>query len=96
MLESVRSRQLYGFGVLALVPACVVGGYYLRTKEDARIAHEAAAAAAGERVQGTLIDEKAVRERIEKLRRREKELDAEADELRTKLERAKGRNDHAV
>jgi hypothetical protein len=41
------------------------------------------------------VDEKAVRERIAALRRRENELDGEAKELKVKLERAKAREQRA-
>ncbi|GAA6036272.1 hypothetical protein JCM8097_006870 [Rhodosporidiobolus ruineniae] len=108
MLETVRSRQIYGFAVLTLLPVCAVGGYYLRTQQDARIAESAHAAASATASPSAPVststvpappkgvDERAVRDRIEALRRREKELDDEAAELRTKLERAKAREGHKV
>ncbi|GAA5888298.1 hypothetical protein JCM6882_008572 [Rhodosporidiobolus microsporus] len=97
MLETVRSRQIYGFGVLTLIPACLVAGYYLRTRSDDRIAtaaHAAASQPSSTSQLPTSVDERAVRERIEMLKRREAELDDEAKELRTKLDRAKGREGH--
>ncbi|GAA5827849.1 hypothetical protein JCM11251_007699 [Rhodosporidiobolus azoricus] len=97
MLESVRSRQVYGFGVLTLIPACLVAGYYLRTRSDERIA-TAAHSAASQPPSTPLVsvDERAVRERIEQLKKRELELEEEAKELRVKLERAKEKEGHKV
>ncbi|GAA5980508.1 hypothetical protein JCM11641_003416 [Rhodosporidiobolus odoratus] len=98
MLETVRSRQIYGFAVITILPACAVAGYYLRTREDARIATSAAAAVSGETIPETRgVDEKAVRGRIAALKRRERELEEEAKELRVKLERAqKTREGHKI
>ncbi|GAA5931600.1 hypothetical protein JCM10213_003154 [Rhodosporidiobolus nylandii] len=94
MLETVRSRQIWGFAVLTVLPACAAGGYWLRAREDDRIAasaHAAAASSGGavEQLPPAGVDERAVRDRIEALRRREKELDDEVKELRVKLERAR-------
>jgi hypothetical protein len=77
---------------LSFSTACAAAGYYLRTRADDRIAESAAAVAASSvPVAGGAGEERAVRERIAALRRRENELEMEAKELKTKLDRAKAR-----
>ncbi|GAA5869506.1 hypothetical protein JCM8547_001508 [Rhodosporidiobolus lusitaniae] len=101
MLETVRSRRIYGASILLILPACVLTGYYLRTREDERIAQSASLASSSLSTSSSSpspspapapsVDEKAVRERIAALRRREEQLEMEAGELRGKLERARER-----
>ncbi|BGP43230.1 hypothetical protein JCM10450v2_007374 [Rhodotorula kratochvilovae] len=43
MLESVRSRRIYGAAIVLVLPACAGVGYYLRTRHDDDIVSSASA-----------------------------------------------------
>ncbi|GAA5880940.1 hypothetical protein JCM1840_002103 [Sporobolomyces johnsonii] len=78
MLQSARSRQLWGFLVITVLPASAYLGYYLRDSEDAKIAATAPSPA---------LDARVLRDKITMLRRREVLLADEERDLGDKLAR---------
>ncbi|GAA5911321.1 uncharacterized protein JCM6883_000054 [Sporobolomyces salmoneus] len=82
MLESVRSRQTWGFLILTVLPASAGIGYCLRSRQDQHLL-ESVTPETAPTVESTRI----VREKIEMLRKREARLELEEKELQTKLDR---------
>ncbi|BGP35122.1 hypothetical protein JCM10296v2_006952 [Rhodotorula toruloides] len=104
MFATRSSRRFYAVAITLTVPSCVAIGYYLRDTTDPSNALIAASPTLtatgppteplrlkpGERAQ--LVKERfAVEERLGKLRKREKEMDAEMEELGRRLERVRER-----
>ncbi|ORY72893.1 hypothetical protein BCR35DRAFT_307413 [Leucosporidium creatinivorum] len=83
MLETVRSRRIYGFLVLTILPTSAAIGYYLRDRKDSLVTQEATSS--------TAPSPSVVGDRIKMLRRHEAELAKEAQDIREKLERVKGK-----
>ncbi|GAA5982535.1 hypothetical protein JCM5350_006105 [Sporobolomyces pararoseus] len=84
MLESVRSRQLWGFLVLTVLPASAGIGYYLRSRKDEYLLESVTPQSVTIKGDNTA---KEVREKIELLRKRETRLLLEQKELEEKLQR---------
>ncbi|GAA5943163.1 hypothetical protein JCM3775_007612 [Rhodotorula graminis] len=101
MLETVRSRRIYGAGITLVLPLCAAAGYYLRTSHDdtvtdsaAQLLHKAQPDRQDPQAPLTPAQEvalwkehAAVEERIRMLRRNELQLDLEHKELDDKLKR---------
>ncbi|GAA5839116.1 hypothetical protein JCM9279_002600 [Rhodotorula babjevae] len=97
MLETVRSRRIYGAGITLVLPLCAAAGYYLRTSHDDTVTDSATHLL---QAKPDLADKltpaqevalwkehAAVDERIRMLRRNELQLDLEHKELEDKLRR---------
>ncbi|GAA6060805.1 hypothetical protein JCM10212_000578 [Sporobolomyces blumeae] len=82
MLESVRSRQLWGFLVLTVLPASAGIGYYLRSQRDDRLVQAVTPESAS-----SLESTAALHDKIQFLRKREARLVQEEKELDDKLNR---------
>ncbi|GAA5891513.1 hypothetical protein JCM8208_007308 [Rhodotorula glutinis] len=101
MLETVRSRRIYGAGITLVLPLCAAAGYYLRTSHDDTVTDSAAQLLKAkpdlaQEPQTPLTpaqevalwkEHAAVEERIRMLRRNELQLDLEHKELEDKLKR---------
>jgi len=108
MLETVRSRRIYGAGITLVLPLCAAAGYYLRTSHDDTVTDSAAALLQAAQPQpqphqphqpltpaqevALWKEHAAVDERIRMLRRNELQLDLEHKELEDKLRRIADRN----
>ncbi|TNY24132.1 hypothetical protein DMC30DRAFT_413609 [Rhodotorula diobovata] len=99
MLETVRSRRIYGAGITLVLPLCAAVGYYLRTSHDDHVTHSTQALLSNDTDKLTPAQEvalwkehAAVQERVHMLRRDQLQLDLEATELRDKLARARDRS----
>ncbi|GAA5930674.1 uncharacterized protein JCM15063_002431 [Sporobolomyces koalae] len=83
MLESVRSRQRWGFLILTVLPASAAIGYYLRSRQDQQVIDAVILPnPSSADVPTGLIEDK-----IRWLKKREARLVDEHDQLEHKLER---------
>ena len=106
MLETVRSRRIYGAGITLVLPLCAAAGYYLRTSHDDTVTDSATQLLQAQAKPDLAAQHKltpaqevalwkehaAVDERIRMLRRNELQLDLEHKELEDKLRRIADRN----
>ncbi|GAA5888362.1 hypothetical protein JCM16303_004881 [Sporobolomyces ruberrimus] len=82
MLETVRSRQRWGFLILTVLPASAGIGYYLRSRKDQHLLESVTPETAQ-----SLDSTRQVQEKIRLLRKAEAKLLAEEKELDDKLKR---------
>ncbi|KAM0747868.1 hypothetical protein T439DRAFT_336302 [Meredithblackwellia eburnea MCA 4105] len=83
MLETVRSRQIYGFLVLTVLPASFAIGYYLKDREERKV--DQAVSSPIPAFASTTLSQSSIEERIRTLKRQRAELDREKEELVNKL-----------
>ncbi|GAA6007589.1 hypothetical protein JCM11491_004217 [Sporobolomyces phaffii] len=92
MLESVRSRQTWGFLILTVLPASAGIGYYLRSRKDQHLLE----AVTPDSVPSNATTAQQVRDKIQLLRKREARLVQEEHELDDKLDRIRHQHQHAT
>ncbi|GAA5849343.1 hypothetical protein JCM3766R1_005322 [Sporobolomyces carnicolor] len=91
MLESVRSRQTWGFLILTVLPASAGIGYYLRSRKDQHLL-EAVTPETAPSIEST----RQLKDKIDLLRKREARLVHEEKELNDKLQRVRIREQEKV
>ncbi|KAL8284071.1 hypothetical protein RQP46_005184 [Phenoliferia psychrophenolica] len=89
MLETVKSRRIYGFLILTVLPASFAVGFFLKEKKDEGVEK----AATSPTLATTPLPVATVEDRIRMLRRQQAELERERGEVVEKLRRVQKRED---
>ncbi|KAL8291295.1 hypothetical protein RQP46_002273 [Phenoliferia psychrophenolica] len=87
MLETVKSRRIYGFLILTVLPASFAVGFFLKEKKDEGVEKAATLPSTAPLPVATVED------RIRMLRRQQAELERERGEVVEKLRRVQKRED---